>query len=167
MLALAVYAHNPPRANSCSDSAKSGLTCTGPDYDRQVYLHVAENLGILDINCGERTRLAGQRQQPVALWRCPCTLSGPAASLLLCCFNYFTLTFIKKQEYEQTIFPERDIKKKQRGEAQEVFSDLLEISYEATGLPQCVQKKKFCFSFTWRSVCKVFLCGKREVLKGL
>lgn len=38
--------------------------------------------------------------------------------------------------------------KKNRGEAQEVFSDLLEISYEATGLPQCVQKKKFCFSFT-------------------
>lgn len=40
------------------------------------------------------------------------------------------------------------LKKKQRGEAQEVFSDLLEILYEATGLPQCVQKKKFCFSFT-------------------
>lgn len=112
MLAIAVYAHNPPRANSCSDSAKSGLTRTGPDYDRQVYLHVAENVGILDINCGERTRLAGQRQQPLAVWRCPCTLSGPVASLLLCCFNYFTLTFIKKQEYEQTIFPERDIKKK-------------------------------------------------------
>lgn len=31
------------------------------------------------------------------------------------------------------------LKKKQRGEAQEVFSDLLVIPYEASGLPQCVK----------------------------
>lgn len=54
------------------------------------------------------------------------------------------------------------LKKKQRGEAQEVFSDLLEISYEATGLPQCVKKKILFLIYLKECVESVFVWKERS-----